>query len=555
MPSPTTTPVLIVGGGPVGLTLSILLSAQGVDHLLVEARTDSSPHPKARGISARSMEIFRRCGVEAAIRERALPASHVSFYRGRDLVDPDFVRTGVAADRAEGPEHTLPGVVCSQDLLEPLLRHRARELAADRIRLGVRLLSFEQTADEGAGPGVRAVLQDRDGGEPYQVTADWLIGCDGAASTVRTGAGLAMTGPTGLRHFLSIRFDAPLGAVVADRASTSYFLTPPGLGGFLAIDNDRRWVYQYPFDPAVPGPHQDLTDHRRLAELVRTMAGLPELDVTIHSTMTWRMDARLADDYRRGRVLLAGDAAHLTPPTGGHGMNTGIGDADNLAWKLAAVTAGLGAPALLDSYQAERRPVARQVIELSSENARARAQGGGYRMDDELLLTAAYRSSAVIDDGGLADEAQDAQDAQEAQEAQEASEASEWLPLGLAGYRPSGAPGRRLPHARLAGPPGVGSTLDLVGPGFVLLTPHDDPAWRQQADAAAAGGHPVTVHALDSGPLREAEPGAVGRLCGLPPTGALLVRPDGHIGWRAGRPSRPGELLDVLRRILGSTQA
>ncbi|MFF7636066.1 FAD-dependent monooxygenase [Kitasatospora sp. NPDC008050] len=540
----TTTPVLIVGGGPVGLTLSILLSAQGVDHLLVEARTDTSPHPKARGISARSMEIFRRCGLEAAIRELALPASQVSFYRGRNLVDPDFVRTGVAADRSgadpvDGPEHTpSPGLVCSQDLLEPLLLRRARELSADRIRLGVRLLSFEQAADQGAGPGVRAVLRDRDGGEPYPVTADWLIGCDGAASTVRTGAGLAMAGPTDLRHFLSIRFDAPLGAVVADRASTSYFLTPPGLGGFLAIDNDRRWIYQYPFDPGRPGPHEDLTDHRRLADLVRSMAGLPELDVTIRSTMTWRMDAQLATAYRRGRVLLAGDAAHVTPPTGGHGMNTGIGDADNLAWKLAAVTAGRGTPALLDSFQAERRPLARQVIELSSENAQARA--GGYRMDDELLLTAVYRSGAVIAEEGFEDRGQQTQGA------------AARPPLEPTGYRPSGAPGHRLPHARLGGPAGVGSTLDLVGPGFVLLTARDDPAWRQQADAAAAGGHPVTVHALDGGPLREAVPGTVGELCDLPAAGAVLVRPDGHIGWRAARPSRPGELLDVLRRILGS---
>ncbi|GAB2714157.1 FAD-dependent monooxygenase [Kitasatospora kifunensis] len=543
MQSLTTTPALIVGGGPVGLTLSTLLSQQGVAHLLVEAHPDTSPHPKARGVSARSMEILRRCGLEASIREVGLPASHVFFYRGRDLVDPEFVRTGVTHEAVDGVEHTpSPGLVCSQDLLEPVLLRRARELAPDRIRFGVRLVSFEQVGD-----GVRAVLQDRAGGEPYTVAADWLVGCDGAASTVRTGAALAMEGPTGLRHFLSVRFEAPLGAVVADRASASYFLTPPGLGGFLAVDNDRQWVYQYPFDPGLPGPHGDLGDHRQLAELIRTMAGLPDLDVTIRSTMTWRMDAQLATAYRRGHVLLAGDAAHVTPPTGGHGMNTGIGDADNLAWKLAAVTAGRADPVLLDSYQAERRPVARQIIELSTENANARAGGGGgYRIDDQLLLTAAYRSTAVIPDAPQS-AGTDGSDGTDGTDATGQT-------LDVSGYHPSGAPGRRLPHARLLGPPGTSSTLDLVGPGFTLLTPQDSPAWRQQAQTATAAGFPVTVHALDGGRLREAEPGAVGRLCGLPATGALLVRPDGHIGWRAARPSHPAELLDVLRRLLAIAQ-
>ncbi|MFF7453371.1 FAD-dependent monooxygenase [Kitasatospora sp. NPDC008115] len=510
------TSVLVVGGGPVGLTLSLLLSEYGVRHLLVEAHPGTSRHPKARGVSARSAEILRRLGLEADLRRAGLPPSHVHFYRGRDLVDPDFVRTGVAADPRPGAERTpSPGLICSQDALEAVLLRHARDREPADIRFHTRLLSFTQDED-----GVRAELEDRDTGERHTVHADRLVGCDGAASTVRTGAGIAMEGPTGLGHFLSIRFEAPLGEVVADRASASYFLTAPGRGGFLAVDNDRHWVYQHPYDPSHDDPDALTADHRALVRLVRDAAGLPALDVTVRDTMTWRMDARLAAGYRRSRVLLAGDAAHTVPPTGGHGMNTGIGDADNLAWKLAAVLDGRAGERLLDSYEDERRPLARQVIDLSLANSRARA---GYRIDDELLLTAVYRSTAVLTEPGTPAPP----------------------PLDPACEHRAAAPGGRLPHLALPGSSGAASTLDLVGPGFTLLTPN--PAWHRQSATATAAGLPVTAH-----PLPVDEPRWT-RLSGLPATGALLVRPDGHLAWHAAHP--PAEdtgLLGVLRRLLSA---
>jgi putative polyketide hydroxylase len=292
----------------------------------------------------------------------------------------------------------------------------------------------------------------------------------------------------------------------------------------MAIDNDRRWIYQYPFDPH-QGPGETLTDHDHLIQLIRTAAGIPELEVSVQDTMPWRMDAQLASAYRSSRVLLAGDAAHVIPPTGGHGMNTGIGDADNLAWKLAAVTTGRATEALLDSYQAERRPIAQQVIDLSRDNARAR---GGYSIDDELLLTATYRSTAVIT----------------------RTDSPNRPPLDPFGHQRCSGPGDRAPHVRLIGTAGICSTLDLVGSDFTLITQTDDPAWQQQAATATAAAIPVTVRPLNTGSQHEAGPSSWNKLCGIPATGAVLVRPDGHIAWIAPGPPGDAELLSALQCIL-----
>nr|WP_308050753.1 FAD-dependent monooxygenase [Streptomyces sp. TRM72054] len=312
---------------------------------------------------------------------------------------------------------------------------------------------------------------------------------------------------------------------MADRVSASYFLTVAGRGGFMAVDNDRHWIYQYPLG-ADAGAAADPTDHRLLAALVRTAAGIPDLDVTVRDTMTWRMDAQLADSYRHSRVLLAGDAAHVIPPTGGHGMNTGIGDADNLAWKLAAVTAGYAGEALLNTYETERRPVARQVIDISTANAANRT---GYRIDDELLLTATYRSAAVIPDPEHADHPST---------------------LDTSGYRHGCRPGERVPHVRLtADPADVTSTLDLVGPGFTLLTTDDDPQWQVQAEAIRQAGIPLTLRAVRTAAQRETEPGQWARLIGAatrtrtpgaPRRAHRLARhlPDGPVGTPDPRAAR-----------------
>ncbi|MEE6177234.1 FAD-dependent monooxygenase [Mycobacterium sp. 050134] len=509
------TPVVIAGGGAVGLVASILLSQAGIEHLLLETRLHASTHPKARGISARSMEILRRIGVEDQVRAAGLPADHVAMYRGASLIDPAFVRTTVDAD----PRRVItpsPGVICSQDVLEALLADKARQEGGDQIRFGQTLFSFDQHRD-----GVRSLVKDAANQQIWEVESRYLVGCDGARSTIRQNCNVPMDGQNGLGHFTSVRFNAPLAQVVADRVSASYFLTPPARGGFMAIDNDSHWIYQYPFDPTVEDP-ASFDEHQWIA-LIRAAVGIDDLEVAVLDIMDWRMDACLATTYRADQVLLAGDAAHLTPPTGGHGMNLGIGDADNLAWKLAAVLSGQAKTALLDTYQTERRPIAAQIINIATDNARAR---GGYRFDDELLLSATYVSTAVI-----------------------TADTGAGSHLNPDGYTPGAHPGQRLPHIWLPGSAQAQSTLDLIGIGFVLLHgPTAAQHWQHETSQAARHGLPINDHPLPA----QQQWHAFARLCALTETGALLVRPDGHIAWRTDVTPEQGTLTPLLNALLGN---
>lgn len=504
MNAATTIDVAVIGAGPIGLTLSNLLSRHNVSHIVVEAHSRLSLHPKARGISARSMEIFRSLGLEADIRAAGLPSDHVHFYRGRDLVDPNFTRTGPTTSGTSTGNTPSPGLICSQDVLEPILLAHAREAGGD-IRFGVRLVGLhleENTVD--------LRLTTRASEDLNPIRARYVVGCDGGESTVRKLGDIGMSGDIGLGHYLSVRFRAPLGAAVADRASASYFLTGASRGGFLAIDNDTRWIYQYPVDPSSTDIEELRADTSALIELVRNAAGIPELDVVLEDTMIWRMDARQADTYRRGRILLAGDAAHLTPPTGGHGMNVGIGDADTLAWQLAAVVQGQADEVLLNRYTTERRPVGARVIEVSKQNTRT-----NYAMNDELLLNTNYGEGEVLFSGP---------------------------------YQPSTAAGRRLPHVALIGSAGECSTLDLIDGRFTVLTAEEDWGWSR-ATAALATEYPRLHHAsVCNVDRREADPGAWDAATLMKSGEALLVRPDGHIASKLPSEYRTTALRVALQR-------
>lgn len=503
------TEVLIVGAGPIGLTLAVLLAARGIETLVVESHPGLSRHPKARGVSARSMETFRAMGIEEQVRAASLPSEHVRFFRGETLSDPNFELSAPASAEESGAVAVTPapGVLCSQDQLEPVLLDAARSAGA-RVWFSQRVVEVHEYADE-QEPLVRVKIMPRgensgvSAGESKKLRARYLIACDGAKSMVRESLGISSTGEVGLATFLSIRCSAPLGEVVRGREATSYFLSG-GKGGFLAVDNNTEWIYQYPVSTETEA-EKLAGRHDELLSLVREAAGMPELEVTIADTMIWRMDARIADRYRKGRVILAGDAAHQTPPTGGHGMNVGIGDAETLAWQLAAVLRGAAGSELLDRYESDRKAVGEAVIARSLDNA-SRAYG----IDDELLLGTAYGASKAIPSGA---------------------------------YLPSIDPGHRLPHVPLCSGEQTISSLDLIGPEFTLVGASQNPIWVE-----ACVGLVRYVALLDEG-RGEQVPGTLAKRVPLDESEALLVRPDGHIAarLRASSASETRERLQLAR--------
>ncbi len=512
--------VLIAGGGPVGLAASILLSRAGVASLLVERHPATSIHPKARGINPRTMEIFRQCGVEADVRAAGLAPEKSRFIVwSRSLAGQELERRVPGRSRPEILEMTsVLRCLCAQDDLEPVLRRHAEALAPNALRFGTELVGFEQETGH-----VAATL--RDGSGERRVRARYLIAADGARSRVREALGIAMQGTPALYRSINVLLRADLTPWTAHRPAALYFVEQPGLKAtFLTINGVNRWgflVNNLPVDDAA----DEYTPERCLA-LVRQAAGVPDLDAEILGAVPWTAAALVAEHYRRGRVFLAGDAAHHMLPTGGFGLNTGVQDVHNLAWKLAAVLQGWAGSALLDSYEDERLPYGRAITEQSLVNARSLGRGtpesaaasaaAGLARPEFLnelgmIFGAAYESSAVVPDGTL--------------------------PVKVANpvtdYVPSARPGGRAPHVWLARASTSLSTLDLFGSRFVLLA---GPSGRPWCDAArtAAADLAIPIDAFTVGPAGDLDD-PDNRWCqtyGTEPDGAVLVRPDGHVAWR-----------------------
>jgi 2-polyprenyl-6-methoxyphenol hydroxylase-like FAD-dependent oxidoreductase len=330
-------PVLIVGGGPVGLSTSILLSRLGVRSHLVERRPGTALHPKARNINMRTMEIFRQCGVEDDVRAAGLPIERTKFLIWAESLAGREIERRV--EKRSHPDGELPSAakhcLCAQDDLEPVLRRHAEALAPGTLAFGGELTRFEQDAS-----GVTATVRDTRG--ESRVRAEYMIAADGARSPVRKALGVAMRGVPEVYRSVNLLLNVDLTKWVKDRPAAIYLIEQNGLRAtFMTINGVNRWGFlinlplEASFEPYTP---------ERCVDVVRAAAGVPQLDVKILGIDPWVAAAEVAERYRVGRVFLAGDAAHHMPPTGGFGLNTGVQDAHNLAWKLAAVLQGWAAP-------------------------------------------------------------------------------------------------------------------------------------------------------------------------------------------------------------------
>ena len=526
-------PVLIVGGGPVGLTASILLSRAGVHSLLVERHSGTSVHPKARAINARTMEIYRQCGVEAAVRAAGLPPHYTGLVVwARSLAGEEIERR---VPWRAGPQAAAVSPVrnclCAQDDLEPILRAFAEQHAAGELSFSTEVVAFEQDEE-----GVVVTLLNRANGDKELVRAEYMIAADGAHSRVRMGLGVKMLGRESVYDSVNILFDADLRPWTAHRPAALYFIENPAMRGtFLTINPANRWGLLVNSLAAFGYTAEEFTPERS-AEIVRLAVGVPDLAVKILGVAPWTASAHVAESYRYGRIFLAGDAAHETPPAGGFGLNTGVQDVHNLAWKLAAVLRGASAPSLLDTYHDERQPIGRAVTEQALNNAismgrlepTAQKQNTGarpeYLNEQGMIFGANYTSSAVVPDGTDAP----------------------IIANPVTDYVASGRPGGRAPHAWFESNGTRTSTIDLVGNSFVLLTAARGKEWSEAANHLA-NDYPVRLETMtidDTGFMSAYD---------LDEDGAVLIRPDGYIGWRSrsktNDPSRT--LREAMARMLG----
>jgi putative polyketide hydroxylase len=527
-------PVLIVGGGPVGLTASILLSRAGVRSRLVERHPSTAIHPKARGINARTMEIYRQCGVEAEIRAAGLAPHHTGLIVwARTLAGEEIERRVPWRARAESAEVSpVRNCLCAQDYLEPVLRSFAERQAPAELSFNTELVDFCQ--DE---TGVVATLANTARGAQEEIRARYMIAADGAQSPIRRALGVRMLGRDNVYDSVNILINADLRPWTAHRPAALYFIENPKLRAtFLTINAADRWGFLVNSLAAHGLTTTDFSPERS-AELVRTAAGVPELPVKVLGIAPWTASAHVAERYGHGRIFLAGDAAHEMPPTGGFGMNTGVQDVHNLCWKLAMVLQGAAAPSLLDTYHDERQPVGRAITEQSLSNAismgrmertvKTTSARPEYLNEQGMIFGASYTSRAIVPDGSAPLEAANP----------------------ITDYVPSARPGGRAPHAWIGHNGARLSTIDLMGKSFLLLAASKGRAWRE-----AARAQHLDAVTIGDGELEDPD-GNWAQAYGVDETGAVLVRPDGYVAWRNPTMVRnPAQALsEAMSAILGLT--
>lgn len=539
--------VLVAGGGPVGLTAAIALGRQGVPVIVVNESRDTIRHPKCNNTNARSMEHMRHFGVAQDIRREGLsPAffnenAYVTRFLGYELGRLTRPIPVLANGRPSGgsPEfHKTPEPpqIIPQFRLEPVLRRHAEANDSVSVRFGWRLVSFEERACD-----VVAVVEDVDTGQRRRIGAQYLIGADGSRSVVRRQLGIGMSGDDGSDErvfmtgtMLSLYIRAPNLVAQSGRrhALITWIVNREARGFMFAQDEREHWIVHYQVPRGV--------DHREVdprAAVDALLGGKADYEIISGGPWTGGL-ALVADGYQSGRVFLIGDAAHLFTPIGAQGMNTGIGDAANLAWKLAAVYRGWAGGQLLDSFCIERRPIGFRNRELGIDFARRMS---AWPVPENVEAPGEAADAARKAFGALCVADEDGRYTTVGIQLGERYETSPIVvpddtpppPDPWTSYTPVDRPGARLPHFWLDD---GRSCYDLIGDGLTLLA-FDGAATAPFEAAAYARGVPLNL-------FRGTTPVHAG--CAW--RRLVIVRPDQHIGWHGDAvPADPGLVIDRLR--------
>jgi len=576
--------VLVVGSGPAGASAALLLASYGVRVRLVTKYGRLSDTPRAHITNQRTMEVLRDIGVEDQLMREATPwelmsnTTYCTSLAGEEL--------GRVPSWGTDPRRHADYVLASpcsmvdapQTITEPILVGEAQRRGA-QVRFDTEYLSHTQDAD-----GVTARLRDRLTGAEYDVRCQYLIGADGARSKVAEDLGLPFEGPGAVAGALGIIFEADLSRFVAHRPSVLYWMLQPGaeregvgLGVLRMIKPWHEWMLMWGYDVAA-GPPQFTDEFVR--ELAVKLVGTEDFEMTVTSTSPWTVNYHYATSIARGRVFCVGDAVHRHPPTNGLGSNTSIQDSYNLCWKLAHVLRGTAAPALLDSFDAERAPVAKQIVERANQSI---ADTGRIMQALDLTDTS---DVGLLDERLAARKAPGPEGDKTRQALREAIAfksyefnahgvehnhryaSSAVVPDGtpMPAFardpelyaQPTSWPGAKLPHAWVTRGGVKVSTLDLGGRGeFSVFTGIGGKPWLDAAQALAAGVG-ITLRPVSIGPGEEFEDpyGTWAQVNEIEDGGVLLVRPDLYVAFRSVTPAASDqaarELLGTaLRAVLG----
>lgn len=543
-------PVLIVGGSVVGLSMALFLAYHGIPALLVERHATTSIHARAGGFNARTMELFRQVGIESAIVEQETPPEQ----RGEMGLRVESL-VAKAPDNTEAQAHWQASVIdpfasptrtamLGQDKLEPILRKRASELGSD-IRFGTELVHFEQHAG-----GITALIREQASGQERRIHAHYLVAADGNRSAIRQQLGIGSYGFGTLGQWASILFQTDLSGILQGRKVTLCFVNNATLDGILGQSGDH-WALFANLKPR-PGERLDAPSEAYCLDLIHAAIGIPDQPVKILSTLPWELASRVAERYQQERVFLVGDAAHVMTTMGAFGANTGIADAHNLAWKLALVLKKKAHEHLLATYGQERQPAADLAVSVSTGLYAYRLphheQREAIARSAEAMLMRVRKSSAAPQPTAFSVIHGYRYRSAAVSHANDAD--------ALFENEPSGRSGTRAPHIWLSHNGRQISILDLYGSTFVLLTGSAGERWREVfAEAAGRLGLPLDMHNIGQGQPYSAGDSSFLASYGISDSGAVLVRPDGFIAWRAQNVAfqsiEPGEIFIDLSRLLG----